>query len=318
MIVAQLVEITSDDNFRWRVVVADFSNAALNVTEQVSCGIHWSWRVIQCTHEQAIANTHPQQFECIVADRRWSPDGRLDSRLDVERNSTAAPANPVSSEHTVSVDANDIICMFLFEMCLGDHCDWRAGALQVSCEVIDCMRLCERRGVEDIQCRRRWSVVLIDCPRLLILYAADGSENSRAICRQVISCWSISCCRWMPCSNDGNPWLLCWLRFQSAPRHPRLRAAQPRDRIRRLVCKSSLIAAGRRDRMTSRVKVQPACLLPLSKPALKLMKIRADATSSNKTINANRISTPQRFLCYNIGWHKTMETYIKQLKYRSK
>jgi len=49
------------------------------------------------------------------------------------------------------------------------------------------MRLCERRGVEDIQCRRRWSVVLIDCPRLLILYAADGSENSRAICRQVIS-----------------------------------------------------------------------------------------------------------------------------------
>ena len=84
--------------------------------------------------------------------------------------------------------------------------------------------------------------------------------------------------------------------FSRPPRHPRLRPAQPRDRIRRLVCKSSLIAAGRRDRMTSRVKVQPACLLPLSRPALKLMKIRADATSSNKTINADRISTPQRFL----------------------
>ena len=61
--------------------------------------------------------------------------------MHVQRDFAAAPADSVTPEHRVPVNADGTICVLLLEVRLSYHCDGRTDGLQVCCQVDESVRL---------------------------------------------------------------------------------------------------------------------------------------------------------------------------------
>ena len=115
--------------------------------------------------------------------------------------------------------------------------EWHAvGALQVGCQVTDGIRLWQRRGVQDLQCRRRWSVVH-SCWWVAAgcwCYTRRTAVRTRG--RFVVWYWQpvdIVLCRVRLPITTGIPNCCISFAFRRPVRQPRWRPAQPIDGIRR-------------------------------------------------------------------------------------
>ena len=101
-----------------------------------------------------VADANPERFICLVVS--WvSSDGWLDCRQHVQSNSFSSSLRSISPEHGVAADSNNAVRMFRLEVRFSDDGGVNVVAIQISGQVVNCMRLRQSGGVQNVQ-RRRW------------------------------------------------------------------------------------------------------------------------------------------------------------------